>query len=123
MRTNGWNFPSDVKHPTDRITNNLEYERAMQITEFGNFCEITDVELGLESKYKRRSLDILQVILDTTNGTLSPASRQAWKRYENQTAVKRQQPHSQIRVKTLSRDPLQDLMAPWEVSAGVSDRE
>lgn len=95
----------------------LEHDREKHNTVFDQNLEITDVEIELEAKYKRRSLDILQAISDTTNVTLSNATRQAWKRYENQTAIKRYRPCSRILVELLVRDPLQDLMNPGQVSA------
>ena len=108
---------SNAKYPRNGIRHSSEYEREEQIAEIDENCEITNAELGLGSKYKGRSLDVLQVICDIDNVNLSTASKQAWKRYENQTATKRHRPCSRIMVQSLIRDSLQDLMVPWEVSA------
>ena len=116
MQTNG-ESARKAEHPGNGNCHSLDYDQGNQNTAFDGSCEVADVGIGLEAKYKRRSLDILQAISDTTNVTLSTASRQAWKRYENQTAIKRHRPCSRILKEPLFRDPLQDLLNPGEVSA------
>ena len=106
----------DCNGPVKQAIHQSEYEEGYSSTEIDKDCGIADIEVEFESRVKRASVDILQVLSDTTNVTLSNASRLAWKRYEDQTAIKRHRPCSRILVESFIRDPLQDLMIPWSVS-------
>ena len=107
-------FGSPVKHSFHEA----KYEQGYCSSSIDEDCGIASTDFETETKVKHASVDILQLLADTGNVTVSKASRVAWKRYENQTAIKRHRPCSRMFVESLIRDPLQDLMGPWNVSAG-----